>query len=76
MAAGESPFLKIQNRLVWADQPEQAVITDHVGFLAVNGPEPEAIRYASELAAARRGRIRVRGSEALRRTASSQAAAF
>lgn len=62
-------FIKIQDRWVWAHAPDKTAITDHRDFLTVNDPEPEAIRYALALAAARWEKLHVRGSVEFRRAA-------
>lgn len=67
-------FVLIANRWVWARKPERTAITDHEHLLTVNDPAPEAIRYALRLAAARWGKVSVRGSAEFRRSAWSQAA--
>ncbi len=62
-------FIKVQNHWVWANEPERTAITDHRNFLALNDPQPEAIRFALRLAVARWGSVEVHGSEEFRRTA-------
>ncbi len=74
-AVADNPLLvRIANRWVWARKPEKTAITDHENFVAVNDPAPEAIRYALRLAAARWGKVSVRGTAEFRRTAWRQGA--